>query len=466
MENSFARVHPELVSEWSERNFPLTPEDITYGSKKLVWWRADCGHEWQASPKSRSAGEKCPICAGKRVAPGINDLATINPELAEEWSEKNGELKPSMVTAHSHKKVIWNGKCGHEWTASIKSRTYGSGCPYCSHNIVLEGFNDLASQFPEVAAEWSERNLSLKPTMVTAFANRKVWWRCSEGHEWNTLISTRSYGSQCPYCSGLILMKGFNDFATRHPQLAKEWSERNMPLTPDMVNEKSRKNVWWKCRTCGHEWKSVVHSRIKGTACPVCADRMVRTRYNDLATTDRYLLSEWDFEKNMDVQPTMISRNSMRSVWWKCPAGHSYKEKINARAVEKKGCKICEKEYRLVLPALAVSYYASKQNLRVLLNSDEIIGIPLEMYVQGRQLAIETVRDTEKIERLKAYLCKKRNIELLKIPYKQDEDETEVIQKMKMAFRRIHIRITSDVEEDAAFIRKRFFEWRQTGARR
>ncbi|MBO5323979.1 MAG: zinc-ribbon domain-containing protein [Oscillospiraceae bacterium] len=48
MENSFARVHPELVSEWSERNFPLTPEDITYGSKKLVWWRADCGHEWQA----------------------------------------------------------------------------------------------------------------------------------------------------------------------------------------------------------------------------------------------------------------------------------------------------------------------------------------------------------------------------------------------------------------------------------
>lgn len=61
---------------------------------------------------------------------------------------------------------------------------------------------------------------------------------------------------------------------------------------------------------------------------------------------------------------------------------------------------------------------------------------------------------------------KKRNIELLKIPYKQDEDETEVIQKMKMAFRRIHIRITSDVEEDAAFIRKRFFEWRQTGIRR
>ena len=106
MENRFARVHPELVSEWSESNFPLTPEDITYGSKKVVWWRADCGHEWQASPKSRSAGEKCPICAGKRVIPGINDLATINPELAEEWSgehifpDKTPEVKLGLTTSY------------------------------------------------------------------------------------------------------------------------------------------------------------------------------------------------------------------------------------------------------------------------------------------------------------------------------------------------------------------------------
>ncbi|WP_236757241.1 zinc-ribbon domain-containing protein [Acutalibacter muris] len=24
------------------------------------------------------------------------------------------------------------------------------------------------------------------------------------------------------------------------------------------------KNVWWKCKTCGNEWKSVVYVRIKG----------------------------------------------------------------------------------------------------------------------------------------------------------------------------------------------------------
>ena len=61
MNNSLAEVHPELVSEWSEKNLTLTPDDITFGSNKKVWWRSACGHEWQASVKARSNGEKCPI---------------------------------------------------------------------------------------------------------------------------------------------------------------------------------------------------------------------------------------------------------------------------------------------------------------------------------------------------------------------------------------------------------------------
>ena len=70
MNNSLAKVHPELVSEWSEKNLTLTPGDITFGSNKKVWWRSACGHEWQASVKARSNGEKCPICSGARVIAG------------------------------------------------------------------------------------------------------------------------------------------------------------------------------------------------------------------------------------------------------------------------------------------------------------------------------------------------------------------------------------------------------------
>ncbi len=203
MSNSLASVHPELIPEWSERNLPLTPDKITFGSNKRVWWKGACGHEWETSVKARSKGEKCPICSGARVIEGINDLATLKPLLSQEWFEKN-KLKPTEVSVASHKKIIWKCKHGHEWEASVKSRTInGTGCPYCSHNKVLAGFNDLASQYPDIAAEWSDRNLPLLPTMVTAFANSKAWWKCKDcGNEWHTLISTRAGGSRCPYCSG------------------------------------------------------------------------------------------------------------------------------------------------------------------------------------------------------------------------------------------------------------------------
>ena len=101
MNNSLAEVHPELITEWSEKNLPLTPDDITFGSNKKVWWKGTCGHEWQTSVKARSNGEKCPICSGARVIAGINDLATLEPLLAKQWSKKN-KIKPTEVSIGSH----------------------------------------------------------------------------------------------------------------------------------------------------------------------------------------------------------------------------------------------------------------------------------------------------------------------------------------------------------------------------
>ena len=356
MNNSLAEVRPELVPEWSEKNLPLKPDEITFGSNKKVWWRGACGHEWQTSVKARSNGEKCPICSGARVIAGINDLTTLEPLLVKQWSKKN-KIKPTEVSIGSHKKVIWRCEKGHEWEAAVKSRTINkTGCPYCSHNKVLAGFNDLATLLPDIAAEWSDRNYPLLPTQVTVFANRKAWWKCKDcGREWNTLISTRSGGSKCPYCSGYIFSKGFNDLQTTHPEIASEWSEKNLPLKPDEVNAKSRKNVWWKCRKCGNEWKSFVNARVKGTVCPVCAEREVLAGYNDLATTDNQLLSEWDYEQNK-LKPTEVSRTSAKRAWWKCRHGHSWSMKINERTILNKGCRICEQEYLSLFPALAVSY--------------------------------------------------------------------------------------------------------------
>lgn len=138
-----------------------------------------------------------------KLIKGINDLATINPELAKEWHPiKNGNLLPNMVSAGSNKTVWWIGKCGHEWQAVISSRNIGVGCPFCANFKVLSGYNDLATKNPELAKEWHPtKNGDLTPNMVGAGSAKKVWWKCQYGHEWQATIVSRNSGRNCPTCS-------------------------------------------------------------------------------------------------------------------------------------------------------------------------------------------------------------------------------------------------------------------------
>ena len=178
----------------------------TIGSHQKVWWECEKGHEWYAEIKSRCSGKKCPICANQKIVPGINDFATSNSQLVQEWDySRNGDLLPNAVSAGSNRKVWWKCALGHEWAATIYTRTtLGVGCPYCKNRKVLAGFNDLATRNPRLAAEWHpSKNGSLLPTQVVAGSNKKAWWKCSKcGWEWETVINSRNMGCGCPACAG------------------------------------------------------------------------------------------------------------------------------------------------------------------------------------------------------------------------------------------------------------------------
>lgn len=131
--------------------------------------------------------------------------------------------------------------------------------------------------------EWNTaRNLPLTPKDVSyGSSTRAVWWRCSLGHEYRSAISTRvTRGVGCPYCSGRRVLPGFNDLATREPEIAAQWYEPlNTPLTPQMVTVGSTRKVWWQCSE-GHVWQAVIHSRTgnQRCGCPVCAGRVKKRR--------------------------------------------------------------------------------------------------------------------------------------------------------------------------------------------
>jgi hypothetical protein len=333
--NSLAAVNPELAKEWHPtKNGALLPEFISVHSNKKVWWKCSEGHVWQAVVNSRRDGVGCPYCAGKKTIVGKTDLATVNPKLANEWHPiKNGKLLPYHVTAKSNKFVWWKCDRGHEWRAMIYDRSNGCGCPICSGHKVLVGYNDLATSNPELAKEWHPtKNGKLKASDVTCGSDKKVWWQCAKGHEWNAVISSRGNGYGCPYCAGQKVVVGYNDLSTINPALAEEWNYiRNGDLKPFDVMAGSNKKVWWIGK-CGHEWEATISSRNSGRGCPYCAKQIVLKGYNDLETLNPNLAKEWHPTKNGELLPSDIMPGSNKKVWWLCEKGHEWEISVNARS--------------------------------------------------------------------------------------------------------------------------------------
>ena len=128
-----------LLNEWNyEKNVTLgiNPKEIGAGSGEKVWWTCPKGHEYDMSISDRSKEDgQCPICAGRRLLKGYNDLASQYPDVTLDWDYEKNETLPSEIVQHSSKKAHWKcHRCGHQWGAQIghrTSKTQPAGCSKC-----------------------------------------------------------------------------------------------------------------------------------------------------------------------------------------------------------------------------------------------------------------------------------------------------------------------------------------------
>ena len=485
--NDMASHYSELANEWHPtKNGSLTPSDVTWGSDKKVWWLCPkCGYEYQAVVNKRTrSGEKCPCCGpiAKRVKTRFNDLGTTNPKLAEEWHPtKNGELTPQNVSFGSNKRVWWKCPvCNSDYDAVVSARVRGAGCPYCAGKRVKAGLNDLATRYPEIAAEWHPtKNGDLTPSGVLPRSEKKYWWKCSRcGNEWHASPDSRINRMSCPECSyynqtsfpeqailfylkqafpdaegrnrdfgfeldiyipsiksaveydgvfyhdsnresgiaddekdklclanGIVLYRireagleptsasttiqrrnlsnadlddcirslfdrlgksidvsvdrdqsailtQYNAFVRENsllevnPRLAAEWHPvKNGGLTPENIPAGSGKKAWWLCPVCHGEWQTRIVERNKGRGCPYCANQKVLVGFNDLATKNPQMAAEWHPTKNIVLTPREIVATSNKKVWWLCQiCGHEWQASISSRAYYGLGCPKCGKE--------------------------------------------------------------------------------------------------------------------------
>lgn len=323
-ENSFAELHPELVKEWNfDRNGELTPDLVVAKSTKKVWWKCEKGHEWQAAIFTRANGVGCPYCISNRLLKGYNDLATTRPDALKYWCYEKNSISPDEVSPNSTKRVWWHcERCGTDFLYQIKYKLSNlDRCPYClsmqpkrkndapitkslAHKpprksrkpnakrqevarkpIVKE--LSLSVRAPLIAAEWDfDKNGTLTPEDVGLFSGKKVWWKCKLGHSYQATVSNRNNRKGCPYCSGHGVLRGYNDFASKHPDLVSEWDYEKNDCLPTDLTEHSGKKVWWICHK-GHSWQATVDNRSKGSGCPYCNGNHRRAVLN-IDTNTRY----------------------------------------------------------------------------------------------------------------------------------------------------------------------------------
>jgi very-short-patch-repair endonuclease len=353
---------PDLYLDWHTiKNPNLNPLNLHINTKRKAWWLCVNGHEWETRIDHRMNGSGCPFCKGKKASKS-NNLLFLNPKVAKEWHlTKNKGLSPENVVANSHKSAWWICENNHEWKAQIKSRNNGVGCPFCKNKRATIS-TCLKTINPDLAKEWHPtKNGLITPDIVLPFSNKKVWWLCENGHEWQAQITKRSNGNNCPFCSGRYASK-YNSLQYKNPKLCQEWHPtRNGNLKPNDVTSKSRKKVWWICKN-NHEWETAICEK-KG--CPYCDGRIV-CEDNSLQVTNPELANEWDYKHNGNLKPAEVTSRYGKLLWWACERGHEYQTSINLR-LHGLGCPYCsghrvskENCLKTVNPTLAKEWHPNR----------------------------------------------------------------------------------------------------------
>jgi hypothetical protein len=344
--NSLETTNSDIAKEWNyEKNNPVKPSEITKGSNKAFWWTCSKNkmHLWKTNVKSRVRGSGCPFCSGHKVG-NENNFEALYPGIAKKWDfEKNTDIFPNQISVKNKIKIWWKCEINpkHKWQKQIQNQIKRNTCPICEKEK-----KSLKITHPNLVKEWDfDRNLNINLNKVSKSSKLQAWWICQNdnSHKWKTKIISRSINnSSCPFCWRNNRIRHGNLLKT-NPALATQWhSELNKDLKVTDVSKGMDKKVWWKCeKGDDHIWQAQIISRVRGTGCPVCANKKVALS-NCLGTTNPTLSEEWDCVKNGPLTPFMVTEGSHKKVWWKCNKvkDHVWKATVYDRSIGK-GCPIC-----------------------------------------------------------------------------------------------------------------------------
>jgi len=372
--NCLATVSPSIAKEWDyDKNHPLTPQEVTSGSKKNIWWKCSNNHSWRCVVYDRKKGG-CPYCSGKRASVERN-FGICFPDLVKEWdSEKNGIHQPYDFSPSSNKKVWWKCKKNHTWESTLADRSKGRGCPRCysqSSNIEFRILSELKYIFPHAT-----HRKKLDGIEIDVFIPKENIGIEIDGFPWHKgktekdiikakrlrkkgifLIKIRDErlkiisGEDIIYSesridinlvkSVLSLMKGSDRFNEQQVKLYADYLKQTNFVNEDLYN-------------------NYISQKIYST--PELSLKFV--------FPDKAVL--WDQVKNGDLYPEDVGAYAHLQVWWKCKEGHQWNEwvyKVSGLSISCPTCReqsfVSEKSLKVNAPELVKEWDYDK-NLSIL----------------------------------------------------------------------------------------------------
>lgn len=388
--NDVMTTNKELIeNEWNTyRNADLSPQNFTKGSSKKVWWICEKGHEWQASIKARTlVGNNCPKCAYERLLPSRRlqmkklhaeqmkkypqkdtiidetnnshsfsyiykffawkeDLASAFPEIAKEWNEeKNFPVMPYMISRATRNSYWWICEKGHEWSAPVLNRTRNkTGCPICkqgrktsfSEQAVFYYIKKVC--FPSCVVKnralilcndgrSREADIYIENLKLAIEYDGKYWHKNKESHDED---KTKKF-------------EAMNITVFRIKESTSNFVDiDNNIIFYNSYNSINYENLSWAIR------QLAIMLKIDIPLIDVEADRnKIISQYKQLdnkksiSSLFPLISSEWNYQRNGNILPTMISAGSHEYFWWKCNLGHEWRAKIVDRTRKNTKCPYC-----------------------------------------------------------------------------------------------------------------------------
>lgn len=207
-----------------------------FGASKKLRFRCADGHEWETQPSNiRNGGNWCPYCANK--VPHTLDMM-------QRLAGGHGGQCLSLEYKNANIKLHWRCSKGHEWEATASSvKNKGTWCPICCYDKVSAA---LSLDLEEMRALARERGGECLSTEYPRGREKKIRWRCSEGHEWESAsASVKHSGQWCPTCSsglGERFCRGMFEsiFSDAFPKARPDWlrNSRGNRMELDGYSEK------------------------------------------------------------------------------------------------------------------------------------------------------------------------------------------------------------------------------------